>query len=162
MAFGDDEPRTHVPDPDAWYEWLREHHATVPATWLMIAKKGSEQQSVGRAEAVKAALCWGWIDGQAARHDDDFSLIASRRVARGRSGARSTSATWLSCSPPAACSRPAWRRWRQPRRAAAFEALSSANRFAFRYRIETAKRPGTKAKHVAKTLEMLARGETYH
>lgn len=49
-----------------------------------------------------------------------------------------------------------------PRAAEAFAALDSANRFAMRYRIETAKRQETRDRHVARFIDMLERGERTH
>ena len=43
-----------------------------------------------------------------------------------------------------------------------FENLSPQNRYAILYRVETAKRPETRAKRIAKFVTMLARGETIH
>ena len=40
----------------------------------MIAKKGSGLTSVSYAEALEAALCHGWIDGQKQAHDSDAWL----------------------------------------------------------------------------------------
>jgi uncharacterized protein YdeI (YjbR/CyaY-like superfamily) len=51
---------------DAWAVWLDEHHATSDGVWLKIAKKGSGIETVSYAEALDAALCYGWIDGQKA------------------------------------------------------------------------------------------------
>ncbi len=54
---------------DAWAAWLDEHHATSDGVWLKIAKKGSGIETVSYAEALDAALCYGWIDGQKDRLD---------------------------------------------------------------------------------------------
>jgi uncharacterized protein YdeI (YjbR/CyaY-like superfamily) len=43
-----------------------------------------------------------------------------------------------------------------------FAALDGANRYAVLYRIETAKRPETRARRIEQFVEMLARGETIH
>ena len=42
--------------------------------WLKFAKKGSPAVTVSYAEALEEALCYGWIDGQARRHDEHFYL----------------------------------------------------------------------------------------
>ena len=54
---------------DAWAAWLDEHHATSEGVRLKIAKKGSAIETVSYAEALDAALCYGWIDGQKDRLD---------------------------------------------------------------------------------------------
>ena len=42
--------------------------------WLKIAKKGSGIETVSYAEALEAALCYGWIDGQKASFDENYWL----------------------------------------------------------------------------------------
>ena len=59
---------------DDWRAWLDVHHDESPGVWLLIAKKGSARQTVSYAEAVEVALCYGWIDGQKRRHDDNCWL----------------------------------------------------------------------------------------
>jgi len=43
-----------------------------------------------------------------------------------------------------------------------FEVLTKANRYAVLYRIETARRPETRARKVGELVAMLARGDTIH
>ena len=59
---------------DAWEAWLEEHHAASDGLWLKFAKKGSGIETVSYAEALEAALCYGWIDGQKASFDQDYWL----------------------------------------------------------------------------------------
>ena len=49
-----------------------------------------------------------------------------------------------------------------PKAQAMFEILSSQNRYAVLYRIETAKRPETRLRRIEQFVAMLARGETLH
>jgi uncharacterized protein YdeI (YjbR/CyaY-like superfamily) len=51
--------------------WLSENHGRSPGVWLAIAKKGASRPTVSYPEAVEAALCFGWIDGQKERGDDE-------------------------------------------------------------------------------------------
>lgn len=53
--------------------WVAEHRQDPAGLWLRIAKKGSGIESVTYAEALQIALCYGWIDGQARKSDDDTS-----------------------------------------------------------------------------------------
>ena len=57
----DDRP-LRCADGAAWEAWLERHHATAPEVWLGIAAKGTPEPSVTHAEAIDAALCFGWID----------------------------------------------------------------------------------------------------
>ena len=59
---------------NAWEAWLEEYHAASDGLWLKIAKKGSGIETVSYAEALEAALCYGWIDGQKASFDQDYWL----------------------------------------------------------------------------------------
>jgi uncharacterized protein YdeI (YjbR/CyaY-like superfamily) len=45
-----------------WREWLNEHHATCKGVHLIFYKVAHENDSMRWEEAVKVALCYGWID----------------------------------------------------------------------------------------------------
>jgi uncharacterized protein YdeI (YjbR/CyaY-like superfamily) len=47
----------------AFEKWLAANHARESELWLRIYKKDSGAPSVTPAQALDAALCWGWIDG---------------------------------------------------------------------------------------------------
>lgn len=55
--------------------WLEEHHDTAGELWVGYYKKGVPKTSITYPEAVEEALCFGWIDGQARRIDDEVSSI---------------------------------------------------------------------------------------
>lgn len=61
----------YAPDRKAWREWLRKHHRIAPGVWLVYYKVKSDQSSVRYAEAVKEALCFGWIDSKVNSLDDE-------------------------------------------------------------------------------------------
>ena len=42
--------------------------------WLVLHKKGGAVTTLTYVQAVEEALCVGWIDGQAARRDEESSL----------------------------------------------------------------------------------------
>jgi uncharacterized protein YdeI (YjbR/CyaY-like superfamily) len=58
----------------AWTQWLEEHHAASQGLWMKIAKKGSGQSTVSYQEALTTALCFGWIDGQKNKFDEQYWL----------------------------------------------------------------------------------------
>ena len=58
----------------AFERWLKANHAKAPGVWLRYFKKATGKKTLSYAEAVEAALCWGWIDGQAAPFDADSWL----------------------------------------------------------------------------------------
>lgn len=176
----------------AWERWLEEHHAGSPGVWLKFAKKGSGAESVTYAEAVEGALCFGWIDGQKRPFDGSFwlqrftprgprstwSRINRDRVATLLEAGRIRPAGLAAVERARADGR--WDAAYEPqstatipddlRRAldenppasAFFAEIDSANRYAILYRVQEAKRPETRAKRIAKFVDMLARGERLH
>src|SRR5262245_16789609 len=50
--------------------WLAKNHGKSPGIWVRFFKKASTRKGVTYAEALDAALCYGWIDSQAAAHDE--------------------------------------------------------------------------------------------
>jgi uncharacterized protein YdeI (YjbR/CyaY-like superfamily) len=64
-----------VPDAAGWRAWLEQHHEESPGVWLVLHKKGGAVTSLRYPEAVEEALCFGWIDGQARRRDDESSSL---------------------------------------------------------------------------------------
>ena len=63
--MAEEPPLLTLPDVAAWHAWLGEHHATYPAVWLVLAKKGiTVPTSITYDQALEEALCHGWIDGQ--------------------------------------------------------------------------------------------------
>lgn len=58
------------PDVAAWEAWLEVHHADAPEAWLRIAKRHSGLPTVSIVDALDAALCFGWIDGQRKANDE--------------------------------------------------------------------------------------------
>ncbi|MBB5914732.1 uncharacterized protein YdeI (YjbR/CyaY-like superfamily) [Nocardia transvalensis] len=68
-------PTLFFPDEQSFRDWLEANHAAVDGIWLKFAKKGSGIASLDYAGALRQALCFGWIDGQARSHDDDFYLV---------------------------------------------------------------------------------------
>src|SRR5262245_17388293 len=57
---------------EAWLEFNGLHAAGL---WLKLAKKGAREHTLTKAEAIDAALCHGWIDGQLDKYDDHNWLI---------------------------------------------------------------------------------------
>ncbi|MEO6347936.1 MAG: YdeI/OmpD-associated family protein [Aquaticitalea sp.] len=45
-----------------WREWLHENHASSKGVYLIFYKVEHENDSMRWEEAVKVALCYGWID----------------------------------------------------------------------------------------------------
>ena len=56
----------------AWRAWLEKHHATSPGIWLVYAKKHTKIPSLSYNDAVEEALCFGWIDSLIHPIDDSL------------------------------------------------------------------------------------------
>jgi uncharacterized protein YdeI (YjbR/CyaY-like superfamily) len=56
-----------------WESWL-EKNINETGVWLKIAKKESGQNSVSYQQAVDSGICFGWIDGQKQKFDEQFYL----------------------------------------------------------------------------------------
>ena len=57
-----------------WEEWLSKNYNKSEGIRLRIYKKGSEKISVTYVDALYEALCYGWIDGQKDKYDDESWL----------------------------------------------------------------------------------------
>lgn len=56
-------------DREAFRKWLFEHCQSEDGVWLLFGKAGGPK-TVRAGEALEEALCFGWIDGQMRRIDD--------------------------------------------------------------------------------------------
>ncbi|WP_418602742.1 YdeI/OmpD-associated family protein [Hwangdonia sp.] len=45
-----------------WREWLHQNHSTVKGVYLIFYKVENKEASMRWEDAVKVALCYGWID----------------------------------------------------------------------------------------------------
>ena len=54
-----------------WRRWLEENHAASPGVWLVFYKEHTSVPSMPYEDAVREALCFGWIDSLVKRLDDD-------------------------------------------------------------------------------------------
>lgn len=54
-----------------WRKWLHENHETSTGVYLIFYKVNSVNESMRWDEAVKVALCYGWIDSTVRRVDHE-------------------------------------------------------------------------------------------
>jgi uncharacterized protein YdeI (YjbR/CyaY-like superfamily) len=174
----------------AWL--VNHHHDDAGVRLVLAKKGTATPTSLSYTEALEEALCYGWIDGQVGRRDSTTYIqrFTPRRPTSRWSKNNVVLAGQLMQTgrmQPAgqACIDLAKKdgRWdaayhgaasievpadllealeAEPRAQAAFATLSGQNRYAILYRLETAKRPGTRAARIEKFVAMLARGETIH
>jgi uncharacterized protein YdeI (YjbR/CyaY-like superfamily) len=74
MKNSDNYPTITFETQQDWEMWLEKHHSEAKGVWLKLAKKTTGIASITRTEAVDGALCYGWIDGQAASFDTQYWL----------------------------------------------------------------------------------------
>ncbi|GAA3638660.1 YdeI/OmpD-associated family protein [Microbacterium awajiense] len=73
MGALDDGEKVMAADAATWRAWLEAHHEASRGVWLVRARKGSGIQSVGYEDAIRHALCFGWVDGPTRSFDEQTS-----------------------------------------------------------------------------------------
>ena len=52
-------------------QWLADHHRSRKEIWLVFCYKRTGKPTTAYNDAVEEATCYGWIDGQQNRMDDE-------------------------------------------------------------------------------------------
>jgi uncharacterized protein YdeI (YjbR/CyaY-like superfamily) len=176
----------------AWDAWLKKNHASSSGLWMKIAKKGAETASIGYPEALESALAWGWIDAQKKGLDAEWWLqrFTPRgprsiwsKINRDKAIALIESGKMKPSGLAAVEQAKKNGQWENayagqktvtvpddlaaaldanPKAKAFFAKLDSVNRYAILHRVHTAMKPETRARRIAKFVEMLAKQETLH
>lgn len=184
-ASGDPLPFVTVADLDSW---LTAHPAPHPGLWVKVARKGSGIPSVSAADVNDVALCHGWITGQRKGLDESYylqritprrpgslwSVVNVRRVeeltAAGRmrpgglaevAAARADGrweAAYASQREAGVPEELAAALKRNPRAAAAFEALGRTDRYLAMLGVLRARTPRSRAAQVAAAVAKLEAG----
>lgn len=178
--------------PEDWEAWLDENHAASPGLWVRIAKKGSGIRSVTYDQALDVALCYGWIDGQKKPYDETSWLQKFTRRGRKslwsriNRGKAETLIESGRMRPPGLAEIERARqdgRWdtaydsqaratvpddlqaaldANPRAKEFFATLDRVNRYAILFRVQTARKPETRARRIEDFIRMLERHEKLH
>jgi uncharacterized protein YdeI (YjbR/CyaY-like superfamily) len=185
-------PQLAFASPAEWEKWLEDNHSASDGLWIKIAKRDSGIESVRYPEVLESAICFGWIDGRREALDDQYFLQrftprrprskwsrinrdkAERLIAEGRlrpaghaevERARADG-RWEAAyegqrriTVPEDLQRELDSR---PEAKAFFAELTGQNRYAILYRLQDAKKPETRARRLAKFVEMLEAGETIY
>lgn len=182
-------PMKMFKEQKAWDAWLARNHDTSAGLWLRLAKKGANLQSLSYGEALEAALCYGWIDGQKKRWDEASWLQkftprgprsiwskvnrakALELVEQGRMQAAGLAAIerakangrWAAAYDSQRTARvpPEFEAAlvQHPKAKAFFETLNSRNRYAILFRIQNAKKVETRQRHIDQFIRMLERNQ---
>ncbi len=176
--------------PNEWREWLADN-PTASGVWLRFYKKG-KGESINYEQALQDALCYGWIDSQVAKYDDDSylqkftprrpkSLWSKRNVERIEQLTNEGRMTTRGLQEVEAAK--ADGRWakayessttmeipadflnelaKYPGATEFFEMLNKANRYAIAWRLQTAKTDATRAKRMDALVTMIREGKKIH
>jgi uncharacterized protein YdeI (YjbR/CyaY-like superfamily) len=168
------------------------HVGAPQGVWLKIAKKSGSVASVDYPQALEVALCYGWIDGQKKGLDEThwlqrFTPRRSRSIWSKVNRAKAEALVEAGEMQPAGLAEmeraKADGRWAAaydgqrtsavPDDLAAaladdavarefFATLDSTNRYAILHRLQTAKKPETRARRLAQFVEMLSERRTIY
>jgi uncharacterized protein YdeI (YjbR/CyaY-like superfamily) len=174
---------------DEWNTWLTTHHRSRDCVWIKFAKKSSGIPSITYAEALDAALCHGWIDGQVKSIDDLFfrqrftprrprSLWSKRNVEKAQAllaagrmkpagqaqiDSAKRDGRWAAAyDSPSTIKVPADLQAvldTHPKAAACFAALSCSHVYALLSRLQTLKRAETRANRIKEYIQHLNSGK---
>ena len=61
--------------PQEWHDWLAKNYDQKDQVWLKIKKAHAKGEGILLAEAVEEALCFGWIDGKMYSLDKESFII---------------------------------------------------------------------------------------
>jgi len=178
--------------PNDLATWFVENHETRSELWVRIYKAGSGQSSVTWTECVVEAIRFGWIDGVKRSGNDSYYLqrLTPRRAGSNWSAKNREHADRLIAegrmTPAGLAHVEAARadgRWEtayegsatmvipqdfldalatMPEAEAFFRTLDRKNLYPIYYRLQTAKRPETRARRMHQILDQLSRGERFH
>ena len=167
-----------------WRAWLQKHHASSPGIWFVFYKKHATKTTIPYEDAVREALCFGWIDSLVKRLDDDrFAIKVTPRKSSSKwsdsnrvrwaelKAAGALAAAGLAAAPTGNRYAPkpsipvlpkyiADRIRRNKKAWTFFEQLSPTNRRNFVVWIHIAKRPETRARRIRESIALLAAGRT--
>lgn len=188
----DELPIVSFTAPGEWRVWLSEHHANPAGVWIRIFKKATGKPTVTHSEALDEALCYGWIDGQAKKLDDESylqkftprrskSLWSKRnreRIERLVSEGRMQPPGMVEVEAAKADGR--WDRAydspttmtipedftielaKNEKALAFFGTLDKQNLYAIGWRLQTAKKPETRQRRITAIIELLEQGQKLH
>ena len=171
----------------AWRAWLQKHHASSTGVWLVYAKKHTGLPSLTYNDAVEEALCFGWIDSLIHPIDEDFfkQVFTPRKPRSAWSAVNRTRVerlieAGLMTAPGLALIAHAKKTGRWEAHAAAesltippelnkalnanpnakknWPTYTESQRKMFLYQVNGAKRPETRAKRIARVIDIVSSG----
>jgi uncharacterized protein YdeI (YjbR/CyaY-like superfamily) len=192
MATPKELPELFFETQQQWEKWLAKHHMQEDGVWLRMYKKDSKIPSINYAQALEEALCYGWIDGMSKSVDETsfiqkFTPRRPKSIWSERNTKHIARLTAEGKMKPAGIRQvelaKADGRWekayatqseatipddfmaalkKNKKATAFFETLNKQNKFAIYFRLQNAKKPETRAKHIVDFIAKLERQEKFH
>ena len=172
--------------------WMKKNHANSDGVRIQFLKKHVKRPCVSHDDAIDLALCFGWIDSQSSAGDKDTwfhrftprkakSIWSKRnikhveRLTKARrmrpaglaqfNLAKKDGRLTKAYDPPSTMniSEDFLKELKKSAKAEKFFlTLNKANRYAIGWRLQTAKKPETRAKRMKLILEMMKKGQKFH
>ena len=178
--------------PSEFESWLELNNDNTKGIWVRFYKKDSGMPTIIYQEALVVALCYGWIDGQVKKHDENSYIqkftprrsksmwskrninLVERLEKEGRmkpSGikeaekARSDGRWERAYDSPGSMVVPENfinELSKNKKALQFFESLNKVNKYTIGWRLQTAKNPETRDKRIKEILIMMEKGEKFH
>lgn len=178
--------------PTEFGKWLAKNHAKSAGVWVRFFKKASGKKGITYTEALDEALCFGWIDSLVNKYDADsyiqkFTPRGPKSVWSKRNREHIARLTKAKKMKPAGLAQVKAAkvdgRWdgaydspanmkipadflaelkKDKKAKAFFDTLNRANLYAIGWRLQTAKKPETRAKRMAAIVAQLKAGKKFH
>jgi uncharacterized protein YdeI (YjbR/CyaY-like superfamily) len=173
----------------AFRTWLMDHQQQLEGIWIRFFKKNSGVKTITYDQALDEALCFGWIDSQVKKYDEQ-SYIQKFTPRRPKGLWSKRNIEHIGRLTKAGLMQPAGLkeveaakadgRWQQaydppsqmqipeeflkelaknPQAETFFQTLNKTNRYSIAWKLQTAKKPETRTKRIETIVNMLAKGE---
>jgi uncharacterized protein YdeI (YjbR/CyaY-like superfamily) len=178
--------------PTDFDNWLELNRINTKGIWVRFFRKNSGITSITYDEALDVALCYGWIDGQVKKHDENSYLqkftprrpksMWSKRnvdhITRLETEGRMKPSGMIEVEKAKKDGR--WERaYDSPGKMVVpvdfiellsknkkafdfFESLNKTNKYSIGWRLQTAKNPETREKRIMEIINMMNKGEKFH
>lgn len=175
-----------------WRTWLEKNQDLQEGIWLQVYKVDSGVESIKITEALDEALCFGWIDGQRKSYDEQSylqkytprraqSIWSKRNIAlvenliekgqitiRGFAEIEKAKADgrWARAYDSHSTMTEQEDLLKELKKDKTvkvyYESLNKTNKFAINFRLQTAKKPETRAKRLQEIVAMLKVGKKFY
>jgi uncharacterized protein YdeI (YjbR/CyaY-like superfamily) len=178
--------------PTDFDNWLELNRINTKGIWVRFFRKNSGITSITYDEALDVALCYGWIDGQVKKHDEN-SYLQKFTPRRPKSMWSKRNVDHITRLETEGRMKPSGMievekakkdgRWesaydsqgkmvvpvdfiellsKNKKAFDFFESLNKTNKYSIGWRLQTAKNPETREKRIMEIINMMNKGEKFH